>query len=197
MCAKDDSRQKILNAAFEAFMEKGYSNTSMDDIVKRSGLSKGTLYWHFKNKQELFIAIIRFAFQPFDDLLANLVEQDQPAATRIQELFLQAVAFISDKRFMSLVVDAFFQSSQNAEAQQVLYDIYKQYIEHVEQIIQQGIDNGEFRDVDPHTIAVALMAGGDGIAFYSLFEPEWNLPNAIHVLVDLILRGIRKEPSDA
>ena len=83
MSPKNDNRPKILQAAFEAFAESGYEKTSMDDIVRLSGLSKGTLYWHFKNKQELFISTLQFVFQKFDQQLAALVELDAPASDRI------------------------------------------------------------------------------------------------------------------
>jgi len=49
-----------LQAALACFAQKGYYQTSMDDIVAQSELSKGALYWHFKSKQELFVALIEW-----------------------------------------------------------------------------------------------------------------------------------------
>ena len=94
---------------------------------------------------------------------------------------------------ISLLTDAFFQSSQTNEAQQVMLDMYKNYIASVTQIIQQGIDRGEFCKVDPHVTAIILMAGGDGVAFYTLLDSEWDLKIALNTLIDLILTGLRKE----
>jgi DNA-binding transcriptional regulator YbjK len=95
MSTKEESRQKILQAAFEAFAENGYEKTSMDDIVKRSGLSKGTLYWHFTNKRELFLAAIQTPFQLMDMQLNALIEQeDMTAEDRICEVDAHMTAVV-------------------------------------------------------------------------------------------------------
>jgi len=197
MSSKEKNRQKIIMAALTAFAENGFERTSMDEIVRLSGLSKGTLYWHFKNKQELFISTLQYAFQEIGQQLAALVELDAPASGRIRDFFEQAGDFIfSGKDLIGLLTDAFFQSYRNREAQQVMLDIYKGYINSVSQIIQQGIDRGEFRQVDPHITAITLMAGGDGVAFYVLLDTEWDLKVALTTMVDLLLEGLQKEPDD-
>ena len=163
MSSKEESRQKILQAAFEAFAENGYEKTSMDDIVKRSGLSKGTLYWHFTNKRELFLATIQMPFQLIEMQLNALVEQeDTPAETRIRTFFAQVGEYMTvSKNMVGLLVDAFFQSYQSQDAREMVGEMYARYIGAVEQIIRQGIERGEFRDVDSHMTAVVLMAGGE------------------------------------
>ncbi|MCB0020591.1 MAG: helix-turn-helix transcriptional regulator, partial [Anaerolineales bacterium] len=47
---QDERRNEILAAALQAFSENGYDKTSIDDVVRATGLSKGTIYWYFKNK---------------------------------------------------------------------------------------------------------------------------------------------------
>jgi AcrR family transcriptional regulator len=166
----------------------------MDDIVKRSGLSKGTLYWHFKNKQELFLSTVAMVMQEWDQTLAALAVSGVPAEERIRTFFAQArTVFSKNENFMGLMVDAFFQFYQLKEAENIMKNIYTRFIEHIEHIVQQGIDNGEFREVDAHMAAASLMAGGDGVSVYILFEPEWYVSNALNTIIDLILRGLRKE----
>ncbi len=191
---KDERRVQILQAALGAFSENGYAKTTMDDIVRHSGLSKGTLYWYFQNKQELFIATIEFAFQDVDRQLSDLVKQEASATERLRTFFVQAGELIcSSKQFVGFMVDSFFQAYQIDEAMETMRRLYQHYITSVETIIQQGIDQGEFREVDPHTVAISLMAGGDGVALYVLIEPDWNIPQAYVTMVDLILRGLQKE----
>ena len=191
---KDERRIQILQAALGAFSENGYAKTTMDDIVKRSELSKGTLYWYFHNKQKLFIATIEFAFQDFDQQLSHLVKQEVSATERLRTFFVQAGELIcSNKQFVGFLVDSFFQAYQIDDAMETMRRLYQNYITSVETIIQQGIDQGEFREVDPHTVAISLMAGGDGVALYVLIEPDWNIPQAYVTMVDLILRGLQKE----
>ena len=51
-------KQEIYQAALTCFQQKGYHRATMDDIVVESGLSKGTLYWYFKSKKELFLSLV-------------------------------------------------------------------------------------------------------------------------------------------
>jgi AcrR family transcriptional regulator len=198
MSTKEESRQKILQAAFEAFAEKGFEKTSMDDIVKRSGLSKGTLYWHFTNKRELFLATIQMPFQLIEMQLNALVEQEGTTAEdRIRTFFAQVSDYLApNKNTIGLLVDAFFQSYQSQDARDMMRDLYARYIGAVEQIIQQGIARGEFREVDAHMTAVVLMAGGDGVTIYMLLDPAWDVPTALKMMVEMVINSLKKEPSD-
>jgi AcrR family transcriptional regulator len=197
--SKDDSRSLILQAAFDAFAEKGYDGTSMDDIVQRSGLSKGTLYWHFTNKHDLFVATLNWAMKGLDEsFIATLQQVDRPVADRLLEMFVLATRyFISDPRWTRLIASAFFLSAQSDVARQTLLEMYKQYITVIETGLQQGIERGEFLPMDTHKTAIALMAGGDGIAFHSLLNPPWEIIPIMETFIHAVLKGFLKEsPGD-
>jgi AcrR family transcriptional regulator len=198
MSSKEESRQKILQAAFEAFAEKGFEKTSMDEIVKRSGLSKGTLYWHFTNKRELFLAAVQMPFLFIETQMKALVEQeDTPAADRLRALFAQVGEYVkSSKSLIGLLVDGFFQSYRSQDARDMMREMYADYIGAVEQIIRQGIARGEFREVDAHMTAVVLMAGGDGVTIYMLLDPAWDAPTALNMMVEMVINSLKKETPD-
>src|SRR4051795_9854827 len=54
----EDTREKLLDAAAEVFAEKGYANTSMDDVAAAAGMTKGALYWNFDGKESLFHTLL-------------------------------------------------------------------------------------------------------------------------------------------
>ncbi len=197
MSPKSDRRDDILKAAFEAFAENGYDKTSMDDIVRRSGTSKGTLYWHFKNKHDLFVATMLMALGDLSSGAQALAEQeDMPAAERLRMLYSEAAgAVLSEKQMLGLMVGAFIQSYQSPEAREVMLDVYRDFITWTSQIIEQGQARGEFGAVDARMAAIALMVGGDGIMFHVLLEPDWDVGQALSTLVALILKGMEKEQS--
>mgnify|MGYP001175915553 CR=1 FL=1 len=72
---KKHTRQRILNAATEIFSEKGYHGTAVDDIVKASNSSKGSFYFHFPSKQEIFFSLI-------DRFVASLISNIEIAIDR-------------------------------------------------------------------------------------------------------------------
>src|SRR3954449_13192741 len=53
-----DGREALLEAALQVFAERGYRDSSVDDIAERAGYSKGALYWHFSSKDDLFFALL-------------------------------------------------------------------------------------------------------------------------------------------
>lgn len=61
----DESRRRILDAAEELFAERGFDRTSFVDIAERSGISRGSIPWHFKNKDGLLIAVVERALDSF------------------------------------------------------------------------------------------------------------------------------------
>lgn len=65
-----DRRLAIIEAAFETFIEQGYAATRLDDVAKRAGVAKGTIYLHFKDKQALFEELVRGAIVPLASKLA-------------------------------------------------------------------------------------------------------------------------------
>src|SRR5579871_2740013 len=75
-----DRRQSIIEAAFETFIEQGYAATRLDDIAKRAGVAKGTIYLHFKDKQALFEELVRNAIVP----LATKLTAPPPATGSIR-----------------------------------------------------------------------------------------------------------------
>jgi AcrR family transcriptional regulator len=65
-----DRRQAIIEAAFDTFIEQGFAATRLDDVAKRAGVAKGTIYLHFKDKQALFEELVRSAIVPLAARLA-------------------------------------------------------------------------------------------------------------------------------
>ena len=55
---KGTSRRELIDAAIEVFAERGYRGASIEEVIRRAGLSKGTFYFNFANKEELFAAVV-------------------------------------------------------------------------------------------------------------------------------------------
>lgn len=73
-----DRRQAIIEAAFDTFINEGYAATRLDDVAKRAGVAKGTIYLHFKDKQALFEELVRSAIVP---LASKLTEPPPPTGS--------------------------------------------------------------------------------------------------------------------
>ena len=64
-----DTKQRILSASLELFASKGYAGTSMNDIISKVGISKGSVYWHFKSKEEIFVKVLTDSYREWIELV--------------------------------------------------------------------------------------------------------------------------------
>ena len=86
-CTKEEAlatRNRLLDAAEHVFAEKGVSRTSLHDIAEAAGVSRGAIYWHFKNKADLFNAMLERTTLPLEDSLHQIGHD--PALDPLQEL---------------------------------------------------------------------------------------------------------------
>jgi len=191
-------RRQILMAALEAFSEKGYDKTSVNDIVKKSGLSKGTLYWYFENKQAIFIALVEMVFEDMVSYFRNSLSETKelPPPERLHKT-LTNMDFMVDEmtKFVGLYTDFFTQAWQNEEVRTSLRRVYEGFVDPFIPIIQEGIDKGYFREVDAHQAALTILGAMDGFWFQQILEVGDALA-AIKLHADLVIRGLQKDDKD-
>lgn len=84
------SRQNIIKAAKHIFSEKGYAATKLEDIGKSVGMTRGVIYWHFKNKAELFQYLVEDAIDSIDILVDEVLAEDLSIMERLRKLFLRS-----------------------------------------------------------------------------------------------------------
>jgi TetR/AcrR family transcriptional regulator len=84
--ADDAVRGRLLSAALELFQDKGYASTTVREIVAAAGVTKPVLYYHFGNKEGIYLAILREAFAPFQAALDPALDPPGPVRGRIEAL---------------------------------------------------------------------------------------------------------------
>ena len=164
---KLELREKIIKAAIDAFSKYGFDRTRMDDVAKTADLSKGTIYLHFKSKEDLFYAICE----------NNLAEAKQ----RISTMFAKKEDLVSEiERFYDVFRNkktanegVFFEtiaeSSRNAELRKALYKQRMNIFETAVGWVNLQIERGFFRkNIDANAIAVGLVSLYDGLTVNKL-----------------------------
>jgi AcrR family transcriptional regulator len=189
-----ERRAQIIEAALACFMRKGFNNTTMDDIVMESGLSKGSLYWYFESKDELFTAALLSLFVNVGEEVVSAVEQCTTASDKLRALG-QAAANVSKllEGYFGLFLEFWASSSRREETGQMWLDILEQFKGVVVEVIEEGARNGEFKPVDADSLVWALLAAYDGLAAYVLFMPDLDLDRINQAFVETLLRGLEIE----
>lgn len=191
---KKDRREQILQAALTCFARKGYHLTTMDDIVAESGLSKGSLYWHYKNKKDLFLSIMSWYFAQMEQEMEASLQAAPTARARLQilaEIVAQLFSNPELEPLADVLIDFYAETRHDAEVEAAMRQVLLPYIEFVANIIEAGVAAGEFKPVNARQIAVALMAAFDGLYFYRLMlREEFDWTEVSHLLASVFLNGL-------
>jgi len=177
----EERKDQIIKAAEEVFTQKGFSDARMDDIAGETGLSKGTLYLYFKSKDELIIAILDRIFQREFKTLEN-ADYSTMSAEQAINMFVETVSkdIKIMLRLMPIAYEFLALAFRNKLVQEALKMYLNLYMDILTPIIQKGIDDGEFRQVDAKEVAIAAGAVMEGTILLwvydrSLVEPERHI----------------------
>jgi len=166
-------RNQILDAATKVFVRQGFQHARMDDIVEESGLSKGTLYWYFKSKEDIINAILRRLFTGDLEYLENLLQAEGTVSERLIQLTDHRITGLQR---MSSLVPIIFEFYAVAVHQQWVKQFINDYFQHfrtlLENLIQQGIDCGEFRKVNARNTAISIASSYEGLTLHWMIDPQ-------------------------
>jgi len=192
-----ERRAEIIEAALSCFMRKGYANTTMDDIVAESGLSKGTLYWYFDGKEDLFEAAL---LSIFDSLAQKSLEDMEAQTAADQQLRAGARSLVDLARemegYFGLMVEFWSQNQRQGEAAiEVWGDMLTQYQQAIAAVFERGDQSGTFRTVDADALAWMMMAAYDGLAAYQMIMPDLDLERISETFIETLLKGLSADES--
>lgn len=186
----DERKDQILNAAEGVFTEKGFDNARMDDIAEGTGLSKGTLYLYFKNKDALIVAILDRIFLQEFKAFEN-TDLSSMSATDAIWLFTDTV--IKDIKLMLRLMPIAYEfvalAFRNKVVQKELKMYINRYMDIFIPIIQRGIETGEFRQVDVREVGIAIGAIVEGTTLLwvydkSMVDPEKHIRSGMKLLLE-------------
>jgi AcrR family transcriptional regulator len=189
-----ERRAQIIEAALACFMRKGFNNTTMDDIVAESGLSKGSLYWYFESKDELFSEALMSFFTGVGEKTFAAVAQCTTASDKLRALGESAVDLSRLlEGYFGMFLEFWASSSQREKTGQFWFTVLEQCMGIIVGIVKEGVESGEFKPVDAEPLVWAMMAAYDGLAAYIMFKPELDLERISRVFVETLLHGLEIE----
>lgn len=188
----EERKTQILAAATKVFTERGFADARMDDIVTESGLSKGALYWYFDSKDAIIISILDQIFDYETGHVRELLERENSAKLKL-EVFIETM--VKDLEKMKPLMPIFFDfwslSLRKKTINQAIKKYYQRFLDMIEPIIEDGIEQGEFRSVNVKETAVAIGAMYEGtILFYVYFPDFIDFENQFRSNLELILEGL-------
>jgi AcrR family transcriptional regulator len=167
----EDRKNEILDAALEVFSEVGLADASVDDVVRRSGLSKGTLYWYFKSKDRLVGALMRRFFA--QELGKVRLLQQGPGTVRERLLrYSREVVAVVKRMPRALTLEFYAVAVRQKTVRKFLGELYARYCSELAAVVQEGMEQGEFRQVDTEQTAAAITGLCEGLILLWALEPD-------------------------
>ncbi len=188
---------RLFKAATERFGEDGYSEATMESIAEEAGVSKGTLYYYFDSKEELFMELLFDWMKKFEQLWEGKDFEDSPVR-ELTQLHTGMIKMVEETASLGrLMLEFWANASRKKKLEEILNNTIKEYRKKTAGIIQRGKEEGVFRDVDPLEASSALIAAYDGLWFHWLLDPEsFELKDAGKELISNYLVGLTREDYD-
>jgi AcrR family transcriptional regulator len=189
----EERKSQILDAAMETFAEKGFHKTRMSDIAESSGLSKGSLYWYFDSKDAIILKLIDRVFEFEIKDLTALLKDERSAEER---LFIYTERggqdIIKMLKWMPLVYDFLALAFRQDAIKTAIQRYYNKNLDLLVNLIQQGIDAGEFIQGSALEAAYAIGAIIEGTVMLWLYDPEQvDILAQIQSSTELLLKGLK------
>ena len=165
--ASSDRRIEILKSAAAAFRRRGYHGASVDEIASALEMTKGNLYYYFKNKEEILFACHEYSLDKLLTLMADVEAEPSSPEEKLRRLMLA---------FVHLILDDLHGTALTLDPEALSPPLLKRVIAKRDQfdhgiraIIQHGMDQGVFKPGDPKMIEFAMMGAVNWISKW--FDP--------------------------
>ncbi|MER7465569.1 TetR/AcrR family transcriptional regulator [Streptomyces sp. NPDC097981] len=187
------TRQKLYEAAVTLIAEQGFSATTVDEIAERAGVAKGTVYYNFASKNELFEELLRHGVGLLTaSLRAAAEETEQRGGSRVEALdaMIRAGLVFIDRypAFTQLYVAELWRT--NRAWQSTLMVVRQEAVAVVETVLREGVERGELSAEIDVPLTAAAMVGMVLVAAldWQSFQSERSLDD-VHSALSLLLRG--------
>ena len=153
----EETINKIINVSLKLFMEKGYENTSIQDIIDNlGGLTKGAIYHHFKSKEEIFMAVANKIHEETTDFILNIVnDKTLSGFEKLQKMFYYSLESSSQEKMASLSVNLLMNPQfLSIQLQSTINDIVPLYIQPT---IEEAISDGSIKTDYPKELSEVIM----------------------------------------
>lgn len=179
----------IFQAAIKVFADSGFDQAKMDDIAKEAGVAKGTIYYHFKSKEDLFVGLMNEGVQKLIDFAKrNTALYDSPTR-QMQALVESHVLFYVENGMLAklLLSEAFGTKSRQLQFRIKIHE----YLRLIEEILLRGTETGEFKVKHVPEAASAFFGAASVVVLQKLYNLEESEPQQINEAVPQMIGSLQ------
>jgi TetR/AcrR family acrAB operon transcriptional repressor len=204
-CTKEEAletRSRILDAAENVFYARGVSRTSLADIAEAANVTRGAIYWHFKNKSDLFDAMCARIRLPMETMMEAKAEEDKSDPLgQLRAVLVFRLREAERNPQLRKVFEILFHKCEFVERSDPIWlrqrEAYLQGGAYIEQILRNAIKIKQLpSDLDTTLARAALQASLNGLLNNWLFAPDsFRLADNAETFIDAFIDTLRYAPS--
>ncbi len=182
-------RGKLAKSAFELFAQQGIKNVNLDAVAAQAGVTKGSLYWHYKSKKEVILAACAYYYRRWQQRAHAEIARDSDPLGQLERVLrfgVQSCLFERDNRVFT--TEVFALSLQEPDIRASWAQFYDTVRELIVGLVQAARANGQIDVADPYQAVTWMMDATEGIKQRAAFEPEICTPEQREAFVQGMLR---------
>lgn len=185
----ESTREKILDAALSVFASKGYHSSKLDEIVEESGTSKGSIYFHFPNKERLFLALVDQFANLLERRVTDAIQQEEQGIVRVKialETVVETFGKYRRPAKLMLVQAAGLGSTFEAKRNEV----HDRFAGLIATYLQEAIDQGDIAQVDVDVVSYAWMGAIYAVIIRWVYTGEPEPQRILDALLPVLLKSV-------
>lgn len=204
-CTKEEAqetRERILDAAEDVFYAKGVSQTTLNDVAEAAGVTRGAIYWHFKNKSDLFAGMFERIHLPMETMVqASINEREMDPLGQLRAICVTIMRDAVRNPHVRKVLDIIFHRCEWVDANGPIAvrqrECFERGTANIERLLGNAVRCKQLpEDLDISLAAVTLHAFIDGLLNNWLFSPNvFALDEKAEFQIDAALEMLRCAPS--
>ena len=187
-----NAREKLLETAIRIFAEKGYAGTSVREIVEQAGVSKPVLYYYFKSKEGLFLAILDMAENLQKDLLDGVLRSSGNVLDRLLILYRRVYTGINEHRNLYKMIHGLIFGPPQGAPDYDFTRYHRHMINAIQKIYEAGVAGGEVEKTADGEVAYLVLSLIDFCLHMDQVQPHLSDPQRPERLLRLAFQGIKK-----
>lgn len=184
------TKRKIFETSMRLFAEKGYDATSIEEITATVGVAKGTLYYHFSSKEEIFNFLVEEGMKLLCNSIDIKTSKLENYIDKVKAIILIQLKIVAKyENLITILVSQFLgREERNIKCQKQIL----QYVDKIEEIVKEGIKKGQIKEGNSKAIASEIYGLICSTLVYKLREEKFDIKGLYCEYENTIIVGLRK-----
>ena len=187
----------LLEAALRVFHRKGYSRSTLEDIAREAGVTRGAVHWHFKNKADILEHLGTDMYRPFEIMVSNVVSEEKSASGQLHAIMEGWLTLLFQDIELRRTCEVLYYRTEYSDETLPILQAARQSDEQLTQLfktlIAWGQQTGEIRaGLNVDRLSIAVYSYLIGLFDTWVFEPSMiSSPEDVSDFVEIFMKGVK------